>query len=353
MGLFKLSRAYRLSRRMEFRGLKISVETDKGELRHWYDPHNKEKGSTKMRYPYGYIRRTEGLDGDHVDVYVGPNENAENVYVVHQQKAPNFNKYDEDKCMLGFDSADAAKKAYLAHYNDDRFFGSMTVMPFEQFKTKVLATFKRPAKIAEHKMKPIQHAYLLGAVQAQRDFDKEAQGNLGDPMFWQGGQEAAIPPGAGGGGGGTAEDAAMALPPGVFQGLQMKINPAGERSTTVKATPDALATPDAIASIFAAEPEAKVEISNQVQGGEGAAGMGGDMGIPQGSPVDGAGAAPPPIGAGMPEPPPVPDKVAALHKIGEKTRIERESNPEINRLYPWTKKTKAERNADELQRIKL
>jgi hypothetical protein len=286
----KTAKAYRLSRRMEFRGLKISVETDKGESRHWYDPHNKEKGTTKMKYPYGYIRMTKGIDGDHVDVYVGPNENAKNVYVVHQQKAPNFDKYDEDKCMLGFNSADEAKKAYLDHYNDDRFFGSMTVMPFEQFKKKVLGTFKRPQKIAEQTMKPIQHAYKLGADQAYTDFMKEAQGNLGDPMFWQGGTpaEGEMPPMEGG----TAEDAALALPPGIFQGLQTKVNPAGERSTTVKVTPEALGAPDTLAGIFDAEPTAKVEMSiaQQTAGGGGPA----DMGVPEGAPLDGAGAMPPP-----------------------------------------------------------
>lgn len=144
----KTAKAYKLSRRMDFNGLKISIETDKGESRHWKDPHSGESGSTKMKYPYGYIRRTEGLDGDHLDVYVGPNKRAPNVYVVHQMKAPDFNTADEDKCMLGFLSADAAKKAYLAHYNDDRFFGSMTSMPFEAFKKKALATFGRPQKIA-------------------------------------------------------------------------------------------------------------------------------------------------------------------------------------------------------------
>jgi hypothetical protein len=157
--LKKTARAHKLSRRMEFRGLKISVETDKGEKRHWKDPNNGETGFTLMKYPYGYIRMTKGVDGDHVDVYVGPNEQATKVYVVHQQKAPNFDKYDEDKCMLGFDSADAAKKAYLDHYNNDRFFGSMTVMPFEQFKKKVLGTFKKPQKIAET-------VYKLGAESA-------------------------------------------------------------------------------------------------------------------------------------------------------------------------------------------
>ena len=140
---------YRLSRRMTFRGLQISVETDKGEKRHWYDSHNKEHGTTTMKHAYGYIRRTEGVDGDHVDVYVGPNEDAKNVYVVHQMKAPDFKKFDEDKCMLGFNTLEEAKKAYLAHYNKLGFLGSVTTMPFEEFKEKVMKTYDHPKKIAE------------------------------------------------------------------------------------------------------------------------------------------------------------------------------------------------------------
>lgn len=192
-------------------------------------------------------------------------------------------------------------------------------------------------------MKPLNKAYQLGAEQAYSDFMKEAQGNLGDPMFWQGGEEAAAAPQQGG----TAEDAAMALPPGIFQGLQLKVNPDGQRSTTVKVTPDAIQTPEALQGIFQAEPETKVEMAMpQPTGGDGAGGAGPSDVMPQGMPLDGAGAAP------IPE---VPPKIAELHKINElKTRIERESNPEVSRLYPWkSKKTEAERNADELMRQKM
>jgi hypothetical protein len=203
-------------------------------------------------------------------------------------------------------------------------------------------------------MKPIEQAYKLGADQAYDDFMKEAQGNLGDPMFWQGGTpaeegaEAAPPP--------SAEDAALALPPGIFQGLQMKVNPAGERSTTVKVTPEALGAPDALQGIFSAEPAAKVEMAMPQATGEGA-GSGGpaDMGIPQEAPVDGAGALPP----GMPAeglPPELAGKVAALAvKYATKmTRIETESNPDVSKLYPWkSKKTRAERNAAEALRLRL
>lgn len=144
----KLGKAHKLSRRMTFRGLDVSIETDKGELRHWYDPHNKTKGSTKMSHPYGYIRRTKGVDGDHVDVYVGPKEDAPNVFVVHQMKAPNFKTYDEDKCMLGFESAADAKAAYLKNFDSPKFFGSMTTMPWAEFEKKVKATCEQPKKLA-------------------------------------------------------------------------------------------------------------------------------------------------------------------------------------------------------------
>jgi hypothetical protein len=174
----KLGKAHKLSRRMFFRDLAISIETDKGELRHWYDPHNKEKGTTKMKYPYGYIRRTKGVDGDHVDVYVGPHEKAPYVYIIHQMKAPEFKKYDEDKCMLGFKSENAAKTAYLAHYNDKRFLGSVTRMPYDKFEKKVRHSFslKKPHKIAEDQMSHLNTAYLLGQQAAINVFTKEAGG---------------------------------------------------------------------------------------------------------------------------------------------------------------------------------
>lgn len=178
----KTAKAHKLSRRMKFRGLDISIETDKGEKRHWHDPHSGEKGSTSMWHPYGYIRRTEGVDGDHVDVYVGPNEDAKNVYIINQRKKTpgstrkHWKHFDEQKCMLGFDNASEARKAYLRHYNDDRFFGSMTTMPFEQFKTKVLGTLHNPQRLkaAEASMSDhLKYAQHIGATAAALFF-KEA-----------------------------------------------------------------------------------------------------------------------------------------------------------------------------------
>lgn len=138
--IFLLKAARQLHGRMEFNGLQISIENRRGSLRQWYDPHEDRNGVTRMRYPYGYIRMTEGTDGDHHDVYVGPHRDAPNVYIVNQMKAPDFTIPDEQKTMLGFLSEDDARQAYLDHYDDSRFLGSITSMPFEEFKRKVLAT---------------------------------------------------------------------------------------------------------------------------------------------------------------------------------------------------------------------
>jgi hypothetical protein len=124
---------------MDFKGLPISIENGKSSCRQWYNPDVGNYGITRMDNPYGYIRGTLGVDGDAVDVYVGPDRDALMVYIIHQTKAPDFTEYDEDKCMLGFPSADAAKEAYLKHYNDPRFLGPITAMTFDEFKEKLVS----------------------------------------------------------------------------------------------------------------------------------------------------------------------------------------------------------------------
>ncbi len=137
----KTAKAHKLVARIKFRGLPISIETGKGQYRHWYDPHCDKHGKTKMKHAYGYIRRTKGLDGDHVDVFVGPNEKATHVYVVMTKKAPDFKELDEEKCMLGFDSEEAARAAFASAYDKPGFFHSIKAVPFETFEKRVFETF--------------------------------------------------------------------------------------------------------------------------------------------------------------------------------------------------------------------
>ena len=62
---------YPLQGRREWHGQDISVENRKGSYR--VDKHhNPPEWKTKMHCDYGYIKKTEGTDGDHLDVFVGP-----------------------------------------------------------------------------------------------------------------------------------------------------------------------------------------------------------------------------------------------------------------------------------------
>lgn len=131
---------------IRFQGLDISIENPKGSVRSGKDRDGHE-WRTKMVCDYGYIKGTMGVDKDHVDCYIGPDKESDTAYVVHQRQAGNWTEFDEDKVMLAFSSEDAAKKAYLKHYDDKRFLGPVTAMPMDEFKEKALATLKKPKMI--------------------------------------------------------------------------------------------------------------------------------------------------------------------------------------------------------------
>lgn len=130
-----------VAKRYTFAGLPIAVENPAGTLRTWSHPGaNGETvtGSTKMQNDYGFIDGVLGNDKEELDVYIGSDEDAANVHIVHQNLAPDFKKYDEDKVMLGFPSADSAQAAFLAHRNDDtRAFRGMSTVPLDEFKRKL------------------------------------------------------------------------------------------------------------------------------------------------------------------------------------------------------------------------
>ena len=134
-------------RKLAWRGLTISIENEAGSTRTGVGPGGR-RWSTPMHYAYGYINGSRGVDGDQVDVYLGPDlEGAATVYVVHQRKAGEWGAYDEDKAMIGWKSEAEARAAYLGQYDDSRFMGPITAMPVEQFVEKVRATKDRPGMI--------------------------------------------------------------------------------------------------------------------------------------------------------------------------------------------------------------
>lgn len=123
---------FKLQGHTTFQGLGIAIENRKGSVRSGVDRDGKP-WRTEMKHPYGYIKGTKGADGEEIDVYVGPDKKAPEAHVVHQHKS-NGKGYDEDKVMLGFPSLEAARKAYLAHYNSPKFLGPISSMPVEVLK---------------------------------------------------------------------------------------------------------------------------------------------------------------------------------------------------------------------------
>jgi hypothetical protein len=138
---------YPLQGRMKVQGMDISIENKKGSTRSGTDKDGHE-WHTHMNYDYGYIRGTVGKDKDHVDCYIGPNPEAETVFIVHQND-PMTGKYDEDKVMLGFDTVEEAKSAYLSQYDRPGFFGDIDAMGIEVFKDKAFDPKNKGKKLGE------------------------------------------------------------------------------------------------------------------------------------------------------------------------------------------------------------
>lgn len=113
-------------------GLPVTLENPKGSTRSGTDRDGKS-WSIKMKHDYGYINRTEGKDGDHVDVFIGPDPETELIYVVNQTTATGA--FDEHKCLFGFPTEEKAKAGYLANYQKgwDRI-GSIYPITVPQFK---------------------------------------------------------------------------------------------------------------------------------------------------------------------------------------------------------------------------
>ena len=94
----------------------ITIEQPQGSVRKGTDADGKQWES-KMHNTYGYFRGTEGVDGDHIDVFISNDIdgwNGRKVYVVDQYNPDGT--FDEHKVMLGFNDMDEAKSDYLANY---------------------------------------------------------------------------------------------------------------------------------------------------------------------------------------------------------------------------------------------
>lgn len=132
-------------------GFDISIEQPKGSVRSGVDASGKE-WSQKMNNTYGYIRGTEGVDGDHIDVFLSDDIDGWNgtVYVVDQVN--NDGSFDEHKVMYGFNSEDDARQAYLSNYEDGwQGLGAITAVSKDEFKKWIGSSHRKTKPFAEYK----------------------------------------------------------------------------------------------------------------------------------------------------------------------------------------------------------
>ena len=130
-------------------GYDISIENPKGSVRSGRDASGKE-WSVTMNNNYGYIRRTEGVDGDHIDVFLSDNPTEGKVFVVDQVKPDG--SFDEHKVMYGFGSADEASEAYLANYSPGwTGLGTITEVSKEEFKKWIDSSHRKTKPFSEYK----------------------------------------------------------------------------------------------------------------------------------------------------------------------------------------------------------
>jgi len=117
-------------------GLDISIENPEGSERRGTDPGGKP-WVNRMAGHYGYVRRTEGADGDQVDVFLKPGtaEDYSGPVFVVDQMDPKTGKFDEHKVMVGYGSQKEAETAYRRSYSRGwKGMGKVTPMDMPAFK---------------------------------------------------------------------------------------------------------------------------------------------------------------------------------------------------------------------------
>lgn len=130
-------------------GMNITIEQPKGSIRRGKDASGKEWES-EMHNTYGYIRGTEGVDGDHIDIFLSDNPNEGNVFVVDQVNKDG--SFDEHKVMYGFADKESARQAYLSNYEDGwQGLGNITEVSKEEFKKWIGSSKRKTKPFAEYK----------------------------------------------------------------------------------------------------------------------------------------------------------------------------------------------------------
>jgi len=149
-------------------GFDISIENPAGSTRRGTDAQG-NPWSVTMHNSYGYIRMTEGVDGDHIDIFLSDHIDDWNgtVYVVDQVNADG--SFDEHKVMYGFNSAEEAREAYLSNYSEGwQGLGTITGVSREEFKKWVDSSHRKTKAFADYKSVQATEGQNEAAMESQQ-----------------------------------------------------------------------------------------------------------------------------------------------------------------------------------------
>ena len=130
-------------------GYDITIENPKGSERSGTDGDG-NLWSIIMNNDYGYIRGTESMDGDHIDVFLSDNPVDGKVYVIDQINEDG--SFDEHKVMYGFNSTDEARDAYLSNYSPGwNGLGTISEVSKDEFKKWIDSSQRKTKPFVEYK----------------------------------------------------------------------------------------------------------------------------------------------------------------------------------------------------------
>jgi hypothetical protein len=123
---------------VEVAGFDITIENPRGSVRKGTDATG-ASWETELQDHYGYIKRTTGADGDHVDTFIGPDPTSDKVFVVDQLSGREGKPFDEHKVVLGANTVEEAIDIYRRNYSDNATerIGAVTETNAADFKTWV------------------------------------------------------------------------------------------------------------------------------------------------------------------------------------------------------------------------
>jgi phage-related protein (TIGR01555 family) len=122
-------------RNVEFVGFPITIEVEAGERRTLRNDAGDVVYDRLLQNAYGFLQFTIGRDGDEVDVILGEDESARNVWIADMQDlGPDVDKRsDEDKVLVGFSTKAEAIAAFSAMYPKD-WMRSIRGVPVDKYR---------------------------------------------------------------------------------------------------------------------------------------------------------------------------------------------------------------------------